>query len=61
MASEIRLILKDVKGVKNVVKVDVNRHFIILSYDEAVTSSDKIAEALSEGGFPTEGDPEFLR
>ena len=58
---KIRSILEDVKGVKNVVKVDIYRHDVILSFDEAVTSVDKITDALVESGYPPEGDPEFLR
>lgn len=58
---KIRSILKDVKGVTNVVKVDIYTHNVILSYDEQVTSVQKIKEALSEAGYPAEGDPEFLR
>ena len=58
---KIRSILEDVKGVTNVVKVDIYRHDVIVSYDEAVTGSDKIAEALAEAGYPPEGDPEMLR
>ena len=53
--------MEDVKGVTNVVKVDIYRHDVIVSYDEAVTGSDKIAEALAEAGYPPEGDPEMLR
>jgi copper chaperone CopZ len=47
--------------VTNVVKVDVHRHDVIVSYDERVTSPDKIAEALAQIGYPPEGEPEMLR
>ncbi|WP_084288430.1 heavy-metal-associated domain-containing protein [Desulfovermiculus halophilus] len=57
----VRSALKDVEGVTNVVKVDVHRHDVIVSYDERVTSPDKIAEALAQIGYPPEGEPEMLR
>ena len=58
---KIRSILKDIDGVQNVVKIDIYTHDVILSYDETVTSVEKIKEALVEVGYPAEGDPEFLR
>jgi copper chaperone CopZ len=58
---KIRSILEDVKGVTNVVKVDIYRHDVILSYDETITTVDAIRDALIEAGYHPEGDPEFLR
>lgn len=47
----VRAVLKKLDGVEDA-KVDAVRHTAIVKFDPARVSSDRIAKALTEAGFP---------
>ena len=51
------------KGINGVSKVDTDpiNHKAIVTFDSEKTSVEKMKKALADGGFPVEGEPQFLK
>jgi copper chaperone CopZ len=43
------------------VKTDYNQHTAIVTFDDTQTNVPAMRDALAKGGFPVEGEPQFLK
>jgi len=39
---------------------DEENHTVMVNYDDEKTTLEKIMHALEEGGYPVEGEPQFM-
>ena len=59
-AARVGSILKDVEGVSNF-ETDTKNHTATVWFDDEKTDVSAIEKALADGGFPAEGEAQFLK